>query len=134
MTSSLTGNYGGWKAVGGGVKAKSRKRKVEIKKQKLKFGKLKAEIAGFELAVFLHFSFQLSTFSFSSVAGGADPGRGAERFSERRFGGGETAANQLFRSHCLEGCGLSANCGNRGQRPQLQWRLGRLVGGFVSVF
>ena len=58
----------------GGVKAKSRKRKVEIKKQKLKFGKLKAEIAGFELAVFLHFSFQLSTFNISSVAGGADPG------------------------------------------------------------
>jgi hypothetical protein len=66
----------------------------------------------------------------SSVAGGADPGRGAERFSERFFGG-EPAANQLFRSHCLEGCGLGAKCGNRGQRPQLQWRLCRLIGGFV---
>jgi hypothetical protein len=29
--------------------------------------------------------FQLSTFRFSSVAGGADPGRGAERLSERIF-------------------------------------------------
>jgi hypothetical protein len=54
----------------------------------------------------------------ATVAGGADPGSGAERLSERRFGGGETAANQRFRSHCLEGCGLSANCGNLGQRPQ----------------
>jgi hypothetical protein len=73
-------------------------------------GKLKAEIAGFALAVFLNFSFQLSTFRFSSVntprprsletrprqthlvgkaapvAGGADPGRGAERLSEQFFG------------------------------------------------
>jgi hypothetical protein len=67
----------------------------------------------------------------SSVAGGADPGRGAERFSERFFGG-ELDTNQLFRSHCLEGCGLWAKCGNRDQRPQLQWRLCRFVGGFVS--
>ena len=46
----------------------------------------KAEIAGFQLLVFLHFSFQLSTFSFSSVAGGADPGSSAERLTERFFG------------------------------------------------
>jgi hypothetical protein len=45
----------------------------------------KAEIAGFRLLVFLHFNFQLSTFSFSFVAGCADPGRGAERLSERLF-------------------------------------------------
>ena len=64
------------------------------------------------------------------MAGGADPGRGAERLSERLLCR-EPAANQLFRSYCLEGCGLSAKCENRGQRPQLQWRLGRLVGGFV---
>jgi hypothetical protein len=37
----------------------------------------------------------------SFVAGGADPGRGDERFSERLFGW-EPAANQRFRSHCLE--------------------------------
>jgi hypothetical protein len=30
----------------------------------------------------------------------------------------------------FEGCGLWAKCGNRGQRPQLQWRLCRLAGGF----
>ena len=34
---------------------------------------------------------------------------------------------------CLEGCGLSAKCENRGQRPQLQWRLCRLVGEFVAL-
>jgi hypothetical protein len=35
-----------------------------VKNQKQKFGKQKAEIPGFELEVFLNFSFQLSTFSF----------------------------------------------------------------------
>ena len=40
----------------------------------------------------------------SSVAGGADPGRGAERLSERLFGG-EPDSNQWIRSHRLEGCG-----------------------------
>ena len=69
----------------------------------------------------------------ATVAGGADPGRGAERFSEGLLCG-EPAANQRFRSHYLEGCGLSANCGNRGQRPQLQWRLCRLICGFVAGF
>jgi hypothetical protein len=39
-----------------------------------------------------------------SVAGGADPGSGAERLAERLVGGAP-AANQRFRSHCLEGCG-----------------------------
>ena len=67
----------------------------------------------------------------SFVAGGADPGRGAERFSERLFGG-EPDSNQWIRSHRLEGCGLGAKCGNRGQRPQLQWRLCRLIGGFFA--
>jgi len=33
----------------------------------------------------------------------------------------------------VEGCGLRANCENRGQRPQLQWRRRRLVGGFGWV-
>ena len=69
----------------------------------------------------------------ATVAGGADPGRGAERFTEGLLCG-EPAANQRFRSHYLEGCGLSANCGNRGQRPQLQWRLCRLICGFVAGF
>jgi hypothetical protein len=69
----------------------------------------------------------------SSVAGGADPGRGAERLSERLFGG-EPDSNQRFRSHCLEGCGLGAKCENRGQRPQLQWRLCRLISGFFAGF
>ena len=32
---------------------------------------------------------------------------------------------------CLEGCGLGAKCGNRGQRLQLQGRLCRLRSGFV---
>ena len=68
-----------------------------------------------------------------SVAGGADPGRGAERLSERLFGW-EPAANQWFRSHYLEGCGLSAKCENRGQRPQLQWRRRRLIWVLVWVF
>jgi hypothetical protein len=27
---------------------------------------------------------------------------------------------------CFDGCGLWANCKNRGQRTRLQWRLGRL--------
>ena len=61
----------------------------------------------------------------SFVAGGADPGRGAERFSERLF------LDKSVVSHlCLEGFGLWANCENRGQRPQLQWRRRRLEGGF----
>ena len=64
-------------------KLKWGKQKAENKRQKQKAEMGKAEIAGFRLLVFLHFSFQLSTFSFSFVAGVADPGRGAERFSER---------------------------------------------------
>jgi hypothetical protein len=35
---------------------------------------------------------------------------------------------------CLEGCGLWANCASRGQRTQLQWRLGRLHRRFGSGF
>ena len=69
----------------------------------------------------------------SSVAGGADPGRGAERFSERFcwLGTGyESVDSYLW----FEGCGLGAKCENRGQRPQLQWRLCRLVGGFFAGF
>ena len=38
---------------------------------------------------------------FSSVAGVADPGRGAERLTERLFGW-EPDTNQWFRSHCHE--------------------------------
>ena len=57
----------------------------------------------------------------SSVAGVADPGRGAERLTERLFGTGPDAKKR-FRSHCLEGCGLGANYGNRGRRTRLQWR------------
>ena len=101
----------------------------------------------------------------SFVAGGADPGRGAERLTERFFGRGP-AAKKRFRVRlskdvacrpsvksganvpsyssggaallvdsrtCLEGCGLSAKCEIRGQRPQLQWRRRRLVGGFAYV-
>jgi hypothetical protein len=34
----------------------------------------------------------------------------------------------------LEGCGLTAKCESRGQRTQLQWRLGRLYPRFVSGF
>ena len=34
----------------------------------------------------------------------------------------------------FEGCGLGAKCGNRGRRPRLQWRLGRLDGGFRFGF
>jgi len=48
------------------------------------------------------------------VAGGADPGRGAERLAERVVGG-ELAANQRFYSHCLEECGgeVAFECGRR---------------------
>jgi hypothetical protein len=60
----------------------------------------------------------------SFVAGGADPGRGAERLSERFFLDESVAANQW-----IEGCGLGAKCENRGQRPQPQWRLCRVAGG-----
>ena len=35
-------------------------------------------------------------------------------------------AKKRFRSHCLEGCGPKAKCGNRGQRTRLQWRLCRV--------
>ena len=35
-------------------------------------------------------------------------------------------SSRRIRSHCLEGCGLGAKCGNRGHRTRLQWRLGRL--------
>ena len=34
----------------------------------------------------------------------------------------------------FEGCGLSAKCENRGQRPQLQWRRRRLIWVLVWVF
>ena len=44
---------------------------------------VKAEIAGFELAVLQISTFSFPDFRFSSVAGGADPGRGAERLTER---------------------------------------------------
>ena len=67
----------------------------------------------------------------SSVAGGADSGRDAERLFERLFGG-EPDSNQRFRSQWLEGCSLGAKCEIRGQRPQLQWRLCRLAGGFFA--
>ena len=46
----------------------------------------------------------------SSVAGGADPGRGAERFSERFFEQRPEAGFKSMRSDpWLEGCGLWAN-------------------------
>ena len=44
----------------------------------------------------------------SSVAGGVDPGRGAERLLSRG-----PATKKRFRSHFLDGCGLGAKCGNR---------------------
>ena len=62
----------------------------------------------------------------SSVDWVADPGRGAERLTERLFGRRPDAKKRL-RSHCLEGCGLGAKCANRGQRPQLQGRRRRRV-------
>jgi hypothetical protein len=34
----------------------------------------------------------------------------------------------------FEGRGLGVNCGNRGQRPQLQCQRCRSAGGFVSGF
>ncbi len=43
--------------------------------------------------------------------------------------GFESARSYLW----FEGCGLGANCGDRGQRPQLQWRRRRLAGGFLSL-
>jgi hypothetical protein len=48
--------------------------------------------------------FSFSNVRFSSVAGGADPGRGAERLTERLFGDESVDSNP-----CLEGCGLWAN-------------------------
>ena len=56
-----------------------------------------------------------------SVAGVADPGRGAERFSERLFGMGPGCVKGDA-DPCFEGCGLWAKCENRGQRTRLQWR------------
>ena len=63
----------------------------------------------------------------------ADPGCGAERLAEGLFGMGLDAEKRI-RSHGLEGCGLRAKCGNRAQRPRLQWRLCRLGRGFVFGF
>ena len=60
----------------------------------------------------------------------ADPGRGAERLTERLFEQG-TGCGEAVSELCLEGCGLRATCGNRGQRTRLQWRLCRLRRGFV---
>ena len=56
--------------------------------------------------------------------GASVPGysRGAERLSERlteRFFGMGPDAEKRIRSHGLEGCGLGAKCGNRGQRTRL---------------
>ena len=67
--------------------------------------------------------------SGSSVAAG----RGTERLTERLFSREPDTKNRL-RSHCLEGCGPQANCESRGQRTQLQSRLGRLHRRFVSGF
>ena len=53
-------------------------------------------------------------------------GRLTERLTERLFDMGPDAKKR-FRSHCLEGCGLTAKCGNRGRRTRLQRRLGRRV-------
>ena len=54
--------------------------------------------------------------------------RASPNVSPNAFLGFESvAANQW-----IEGCGLGAKCENRGQRPQLQWRLCRVAGGFVS--
>ena len=63
--------------------------------------------------------------------GGADPGRGAERLTGRLFEPW-TGCVKADSEPLPEGCGPGANCENRGQRPQLQWRLGRLRGCFGS--
>ena len=68
-----------------------------------------------------------------SVAVVADPGRGAERFSERLFEEGPGCVKGDADA-CFEGSGLWAKCENRGQRTRLQWRLGRLRRGFGSGF
>ena len=79
--------------------------------------------------------------SFSSVAGVADPGaarsvkgyrmRPWRRTSRRTSFEWGTGYGKAVSEPCLEGCGLGAKCGNRGQRTRLQWRLGRREGDFV---
>ena len=59
----------------------------------------------------------------SVETGASGPGYsgGAQRLYERLFGR-RPDAKKRFRSHCFEGCGLKAKCGNRGQRTRLQRR------------
>ena len=54
---------------------------------------------------------------FFIVAGGADPGRGAERLSERHFGMGPDAKKR-FRTRRRGRQRSRAKCGNRGRRTR----------------
>ena len=60
--------------------------------------------------------------AWTAAAGASGPG----------YSGGFTAYAVVSDSEPgLEGSGLKAKCGNRGQRTRLQWRLRRLRRGFV---
>ena len=66
------------------------------------------------------------------VAGGADPGRGAERFSERLLCG-EPVSNQRIRIRVLKDVACRPNVKTGANVPSYSGGGGRLDGGFVSV-
>jgi hypothetical protein len=92
--------------------------------------RLSPSLAGGMEFVFLSGSESPDSTQHRQIRTPMEVARASPNVSPNVFLGCESVGSNL----CLDGCGLGAKCGNRGQRPQLQWRLGRRLVVFMSGY